>query len=145
MKLPEICIKLKDIIIEVVHCYKEANRDPDLPELSLKQFYYLDVINKMNKPTFSELAEEFKVTKPAVTAIVKKLINLGYLERLQSNEDRRVYYILVSDKGKRLIEFDNNAYNEFAKFVEASLSEDELEKHIQITKKIIAAYKSKRS
>jgi DNA-binding MarR family transcriptional regulator len=94
----------------------------------------------MNKPTYSELAVIFKVTKPAVTTIVNKLINLGCLERIQSDEDRRVYYILASDKGKRIIEANNNSAKAYAMYVEASLTKDELENYINILEKVIAEY-----
>jgi DNA-binding MarR family transcriptional regulator len=117
---------------------------PDLPNLTVKQYYYLDVINWMNNPTYSEIAEKFKVTKPAVTGIVTKLINLGYLERVQSEKDRRVYYIWVSDKGKKLIEINNNAANAYAGYVEGCLTKDELESYAQILEKIIANYTSKK-
>jgi DNA-binding MarR family transcriptional regulator len=144
MILSDIFIKLREVIYEVAQTYREANSMPDLPNLTVKQYYYLDVINWMNNPTYSEIAEKFKVTKPAVTGIVTKLINLGYLERVQSEKDRRVYYIWVSDKGKKLIEINNNAANAYAGYVEGCLTKDELESYAQILEKIIANYTSKK-
>jgi DNA-binding MarR family transcriptional regulator len=145
MILSDIFIKLREVIFEVAQSYREANSMPDLPNLTVKQYCYLDVISRMNNPTYSKIAEKFKVTKPAVTSIVNRLINLGYLERVQSEKDRRVYYIWVSDKGKELIEINNNAANAYASYVEGCLTKDELENYAQILEKIIANYTSKKA
>ncbi|GMA97761.1 MarR family transcriptional regulator [Pelosinus sp. IPA-1] len=144
MILSDIFIKLREVIFEVAQTYRDANSMPDLPNLTVKQYYYLDVISRMNNPTYSKIAEKFKVTKPAVTALVNRLINLGYLGRVQSEEDRRVYYIWISDKGKKLIEINNNAANAYARYVEGCLTKDELESYAQILEKIIADYTSKK-
>ena len=145
MILSDVFIKLREVIFDVAQTYREANAMPDLPNLTVKQYYYLDVINRMDNPTYSEIAEKFKVTKPAVTAIVNKLIKLGYLERVQSEKDRRIFYIWISDKGKKLIEINNNAANAYARYVETCLTKEELKSYAQILEKIIADYTSKKA
>lgn len=145
MTLSEVYIKLREIIFDVGQSYIDANLAPDLPNLTLKQYYYLDVINRMDNPTYSEISEKFKVTKPAVTAIVNRLITLGYLERIQSEKDRRVYYVLVSDKGKKLIGINNQSAYAYARYVENCLNKDELEKYVEILEKIVANYTMRKS
>lgn len=145
MTLAEVYIKLREVIYDVGQSYRDANLASDLPNLTLKQYYYLDVINRMNNPTYSEISEKFKVTKPAVTAIVNRLITLGYLTRLQSGKDRRVYYVVVSDKGKKLIEINNQSAYAYARYVENCLNKDELEKYAEILGKIVANYTMRRT
>jgi DNA-binding MarR family transcriptional regulator len=144
MTLSDVYIKLSEVIFDVGQKYKDANLTPDLPNLTLKQYYYLDVINRMNNPTYSEIANNFKVTKPAITAIINRLIKLGYLERVQSANDRRVYYVLVSDKGKKLIGINNESASAYAKYVENCLTREELASYINILEKVIVTYTTRK-
>ncbi|MBP2642647.1 MAG: transcriptional regulator, MarR family [Firmicutes bacterium] len=150
MLSPEVDLKLKKVFMEMIKTYRESYRGAVLGELELadmtfKQFVYLDTIIKMNNPTYSELGRKFKVTKPAVTAAVNKLIGLGYLERVQSNEDRRVYHVMISDKGKRMLAIEDMAASEYIKHMQTCLTEGEVEQYIAIVEKISACYVSKRS
>ncbi|SEP41059.1 MarR family winged helix-turn-helix transcriptional regulator [Propionispora vibrioides] len=143
MALSDLYIQLRKILIEISQTYREANSEPELPNLTIKQYYYLDNIYRINNPTYSEIAEKLKVTKPAVTSIVNKLIKIGYLERVQSATDRRVYYIMVNNRGKKLIEINDGATDAYAKYVEECLTEDELKTHIDILRKVIVNYEFK--
>ena len=49
-----------------------------------------------------EIASKIHRTKPTVTILVKKLVELGYVEREKSQEDTRVTYISLTKKGRRL-------------------------------------------
>lgn len=145
MELSELILQAREIIYTFTLQAREANPEADLPEITVKQFYYLNVINNMKKPTCSELAERLNVSKPAVTAIANKLIDLGCLKRIQCNEDRRVYYILLDDKGRRLIEQNHKTLKEWAKYVESCLTQDELNKYAEILEKVIASHPLKKS
>lgn len=109
-------------------------------DLTFKQFVYLDTILKMNKPTYSEIAKKFNITKPSVTAMVNKLISLDYLERVQSADDRRVYHISAGAKGSNMLNIENNAITGFAQQISSSLTEAEVTSYIALTKKINAQY-----
>lgn len=140
-------LKLKQAITELVRTYREAYRLSmlrELPDMTFRQFVYLDAILKMNNPTYTEVAKEFNVTKPAVTAIVNKLIGLGYLKRIQSQEDRRIYYLMVSDKGKQVLEVENKTAAEYVLSVESCLTQNEQQQFITIVEKIIANHPAKR-
>jgi len=43
----------------------------------MKQILYLDTIAGLGKPTSSELAKRFEISKPSMTALVGKLIQKG--------------------------------------------------------------------
>lgn len=51
------------------------------------------------KYTMKELAEKIHRTKPTVTVLVDKLVNLGYVTKEKSNEDSRVTFITLTEKG----------------------------------------------
>lgn len=54
------------------------------------------------KYTMRELAEKIHRTKPTVTVLVDKLVNLGYVTKEKSNEDSRVTFIRLTEKGRGL-------------------------------------------
>lgn len=54
------------------------------------------------KYTMKDLAEEIHRTKPTVTVLVNKLVDLGYVTRERSYEDSRVTFISLTAKGLAL-------------------------------------------
>lgn len=76
-------------------------------------YYYLTIIHNMKGPSFTQVAEALKFTKPAITQMVGKLSRIGLIEKTQSKEDKRFYYLSLTEKGKRIIHGDNNLYSNF--------------------------------
>jgi len=52
----------------------------------------------------ADLADTLVVTRGGVTKIVDRLVDAGYLDRVPSDEDRRVVFARVTEKAKRLIQ-----------------------------------------
>lgn len=85
------------------------------------------------KYTMKDLAEKIHRTKPTVTILIDKLVNLGYVTKEKSNEDSRVTFIGLTEKGLELkptfIEISEklnavvykNLSNEEAQYLEATL------------------------
>lgn len=138
-------VRLQETFNELIKNYRGTYRGSMLEELewsdlTFKQFVYLDAILKMNKPTYSEIAKKFNITKPSVTAMVNKLIGLGYLGRVQSTEDRRVYHISAGIKGNNMLDIEHKAVTGFTRLINSSLTEAEVTLFIDLTKKINAQY-----
>jgi DNA-binding MarR family transcriptional regulator len=51
----------------------------------------------------ADLADTLVVTRGGVTKIVDRLVSAGYLDRVPSEEDRRVVYAQVTDEAMKLI------------------------------------------
>jgi DNA-binding MarR family transcriptional regulator len=51
------------------------------------------------KFTMKDLAEKIHRTKPTVTVLIDKLVNLGYVVKEKSNGDSRVTFIKLTKKG----------------------------------------------
>ncbi len=73
-------------------------------------YFYLTSIYYMNHPTLSELARKHEVTKPAISVIVRKLMKLELVEKVQSEQDRRVFTVQLTAKGKNIIWGDERQY-----------------------------------
>ncbi|WHY02918.1 MarR family transcriptional regulator [Neobacillus sp. DY30] len=73
-------------------------------DLTIDQHYIIGYIKNTKECTSSELAEAFEVNKSAITAIINRLADKGLIERTRDENDRRVVYLTLSDKGQELIQ-----------------------------------------
>lgn len=89
-------------------------------------YYYLYVIDSLGEPNFSAIAEALSLTKPGVTAIVRKLCNMGLVMKRQSREDKRVYFVALTKKGKDILNGDRAVYRRVTEEI-ASLCKTEEE------------------
>ena len=89
-------------------------------------YYYLTTIYNMDNPNLGEVAEKLKLTKPAISALVKRLTKNDLIEKIKSNEDGRIYYLKVTEKGIKIIEGDNAVYSQFTGLLNGIISENQL-------------------
>ena len=66
------------------------------------RFKYLKEIHRRKKTTLTELAEHFDLSKPTVNEVIQTFSDNGLIEKVQSEEDKRVYYISLTDMGTTL-------------------------------------------
>ncbi|MEM1135827.1 MAG: MarR family transcriptional regulator [Bacteroidota bacterium] len=138
MEIERLLFEIIDFISNSTKDNKEAVLSEDeFSKLTIKQYFYMDLISRLKDPTFTELAEKLQITKPSVSAIVNKLIDKGYIKKIQSEDDQRSYHLHLSDKGKTLIEAENKIYRAFSLHIRNTLNEGEQEQFIHIMKKIL--------
>ena len=66
--------------------------------LSAMEAFSLEVINMLGKPTVGQFAEFLNISQSNATYKVNNLIKKGYLERQNSQTDRREYHLVLSEK-----------------------------------------------
>ncbi len=107
-------------------------------KLSVTQIHYLDAIrHHKTPPTISELADILKVTKPTVTNALERLEQDGYLKKVPSSEDRRVWHVHLSTKGLKISELHDQIHQGYAKYFENSLTNDELDQLVTHLNKVM--------
>ncbi|AIF53097.1 MarR family winged helix-turn-helix transcriptional regulator [Pelosinus sp. UFO1] len=79
------------------------------------------------KYTMKDLAEKIHRTKPTVTVLVDKLVNLGYVTKEKSNEDSRVTFIKLTEKGLGLRTSFNAISEKLNAVVYKDLADEEAE------------------
>jgi Transcriptional regulators len=85
-----------------------------------------------------ELAKELLVTQPAVTALIDSLEERGLVERTRSNEDRRVVFVRITEKGSQVLKEIVEKRKEFMRRMTQALSQDELAQLVNILTKLSA-------
>lgn len=66
--------------------------------LSAMEAFSLEVINMLFEPTVGQFADFLNISQSNATYKVNSLIKKGYLERQNSQTDRREYHLVLSEK-----------------------------------------------
>lgn len=103
-----------------------------------RQVEYIDVIGRLNHPTLGEIAKALNLSKPSVTAIVDKLSGKGFVEKVQSDEDRRSSHVHLSAKGKRLVAMHNESHQRIAELFEKNMDSKDLKKLVSLLNKVVS-------
>ena len=98
-----------------------------------------DIINalfKMPRLTMAEIAEKIGRDKSTVTALVDKLVRLGYVTKERDTEDTRVVYVTLTHKGNELKPIFEAISRELLDTFYLDISEKEKEALVRILNKI---------
>ncbi len=114
-------------------------------KLTISQYQYLDAIHTLGEPSITELASYLGITKASVTAGVNKLERLGYALKTQSNKDRRIYRVSLTEASQRLVEARDKALQEYGKFIRAALSAQEAQQLEAILQKLVDRFRQPRA
>lgn len=96
-KLHQVLKKLGEL---TENCGYHVSSELGIPDLQSKQAEYLRIIDQHPTLTSSALAEILKISRPSVTEIVNKLVESGLVRKQQCYKDRRVFYIVLTEKGR---------------------------------------------
>ena len=78
---------------------KLANVETNDKVLTYNSILYLDIISAKNgEYTASNIADLLQVSRPSVTQKINELESAGYITKSQSDKDKRVFYLSVTDK-----------------------------------------------
>lgn len=119
-------------------CIQNLNtilKEDEVNKFSNNDYYYLLVIHSLQKPNFTQIADKLSLTKPAVSVIIRKLQNLGLLNKMQSEEDKRVYYVELTKKGDSILQGDQAVYQWVSDMI-TDIAEDE--KELQVMERILS-------
>lgn len=112
----------KQSIIELNQTLSES----EVRHFNMNDYYYLTIIYQMENPNLGQLADELQLTKPAISAIVKRLTEKEFVEKKQSAEDKRIFHLKVTEKGRRIIESDYKSFKNLEKLLAETVSEEQL-------------------
>ena len=108
----------------------------NISQLTLKQIEYLKKFDEHEYVTISQLAEDLNLSKPSITEMVKKFIQLDCVKKEQCSHDARVYYLFLTEKGKRIARIEQIANEDFARRVKNCLSEEDISLLIELLSKV---------
>lgn len=114
-------------------CYKAKRvRDmlPQLPDgVAPSYIQFLDAVLKLQtlneRVRVSDISDMLNLPRPGVTRTVKDMVEKGYLDKMASDEDGRVIYLSVTQKGMALSDKYDQKFFGMLSDVLSDISDDE--------------------
>ena len=133
--------KILSLLFAVFRTVKEKlnkERNPSVMTLSLIQIEILHYINQNQETAIKTLAKYLHITPPSVTVAVNNLVRLSLAKRTGDKKDRRLTYINLTTKGKKILDSKHKMKNEFIKKILSSLTQKEKKYYIKILTKVLS-------
>lgn len=110
-------------------------------QLTVSQFQYIDAIAALGNPTISDVAHRLGFSKASATTAINKLVALGFVQKSQSEADKRVFHVSLTENGMQLVEAKAQTIRAYVGFVASALSAEETRQFEAILTKLVAQFK----
>ena len=94
-------------------------------DLSITEMHTIEAVGMYKKKTTSEVAKELSITVGTLTTAINKLVKKGYVERIRSEDDRRVVKLGLTKKGKLLYRIHQHFHREMVKNILDGMAKEE--------------------
>ena len=124
---------------KTITSYYELLSSQICDQYGLTQMEYDILMFLHNNPQHNTAAEIVKIrksTKSHVSTSLKKLENKGFIERIQSKDNKKHIEIVLLDKAELIVEAGINVQKQFAQNVLSGLTEEETHMCIKVFNKI---------
>lgn len=129
-------VESMDKLAELIRKFQTQLISGDLKEYTLRQLYYIELINKNEGISVSELSKTLNVKKSTVSIAINQLIELGIIHKIQSSTDKRFYFLQLTPKGKEIMKMHMQVHKNTIKKILEILNPKEVESFIEIVNKI---------
>ena len=102
--------------------------------LSAMEAFSLEVIAMLDRPTVGQFADFLNISQSNATYKVNSLMKKGYLERHNSQTDRREYHLVLSEKYRNYMGLLTKYEHIVMQRVEQRLSPEDVQKFDEILK-----------
>ena len=116
---------LTSIFNNVLVIEEVSLRGSRFKDISIKEMHTIDVIGKFPEATPSKVSKELMVTLGTVTTSLNNLERKGYVERIRSDQDRRVVYLHLTKKGRLVHRLHKRFHNRMVMQVVEGMSSEE--------------------
>ncbi|MBP1950193.1 MarR family winged helix-turn-helix transcriptional regulator [Virgibacillus litoralis] len=104
--------------------------------VSITEFTILEALYHKGDLTVNQICDAVLINSGSMTYVIDKLQQRGLLERITSEEDRRVIHVRITNQGKKLMDDIFPQHEKVIEKVFEDVSPEELESVIDILKRI---------
>ena len=119
----EILVKLFNEIMEIEQ--KVVITD-EFKNISNNDMHIIEAIGKNQAKTMSNVAKVLRVTVGTLTIAINNLVKKGSVNRIRSEEDRRVVLISLTELGEKAFNHHQKFHEDMIKATLAGLKEEEV-------------------
>ncbi|UWG98258.1 MarR family winged helix-turn-helix transcriptional regulator [Dehalobacter sp. DCM] len=120
--LNELLVKLFN---NILHIEELALKAGEFNDLTINEIHVIEAIG-LDRRNMSSVAKDLDITIGTLTISINNLYNKGYVNRTRGNEDRRIVFISLTDKGQRVYSHHAAFHEEMIKTTISKLNEEEM-------------------
>ena len=125
------------ILSKSEHLEEIIKQETDLKDLTVKQLHCIELIHDMKNPTSSELTQKLRITKPSTSVMLDRLEEHGFVQKIQSDSDRRAAHVHLTTKGDKAAHLHVDMHKRFASLLTKDLTDSEKDILIVLLNKAI--------
>ena len=92
---------LVNLFNEILDLEERALITPEYKNISVNDMHIIDAVGIREQKNMSTVAKVLNVTVGTLTIAVNNLVKKGYIQRMRSQEDRRVVLISLTETGEK--------------------------------------------
>lgn len=138
--LNELLVKLFNDILQIE---EDSLKTDEFINLSITEIHAIEAIGVDKARNMSSVARDLDITIGTLTIAISNLVRKGYVNRVRSEEDRRIVLISLTDKGQRVYKHHEQFHDEMINTTIARLSDEEMKVLISALENINNYFKQK--
>jgi len=123
--------------------YRSSQEFYDSLGITMPQAFVIGYIKQNKDPKMTQIAEDSSVTTAAITGMIDRLGELGYVARKSDEHDRRVSRIVLTSKGLLLNEQIHQSRVRALERVFADLSPSDVSAYVATLEKFVSLIEKK--
>ena len=120
--LNEILVKL---FRNIEYIEEQSIRTEEYKDVTTNDMHVIEAIGIDCPRNMTAVAKSLGVTTGTLTISVNSLVKKGFVNRVRSEEDRRVVLVSLSEKGKQAYQHHRRFHEEMIEAIVAQLTEEE--------------------
>ena len=136
---------LVNLFNEIWELEKEAIITEEFKDITNNDMHIIEAIGLSGENTMSSVAKKLKITAGSLTTAVNALVRKAYVKRERSEEDRRVVYIALTEKGEKALDHHEQFHRQMTTAVIEKLDDEEIDALVTMLKDISAFFRSYQS
>ena len=136
---------LVNLFNEIWELEKEAIITEEFKDITNNDMHIIEAIGLSGENTMSSVAKKLKITAGSLTTAVNALVRKAYVKRERSEEDRRVVYIALPEKGEKAFYHHEQFHRQMTNAVIEKLDDEEIDALVKMLKDISAFFRSYQS
>lgn len=131
---------LNDVLVnlfrDIMDIEQKAIVSQEFKDITSNDIHVIEAIGLSEPKNMSTIAKKLSVTVGTLTIAMNSLVKKGYVLRERGQEDRRVVYISLSEKGRRAYEHHSRFHQEMINGVISALEPDEINALVKALEKL---------
>ncbi len=133
---------LVDLFNDIMKLEAKEVITPEFKDITNNDMHIIEAIGVKAARNMSSIAKDLKITVGTLTTAINSLVKKGYVCRKRGEEDRRVVFISLSDKGKKAYYHHKKFHQQMVEHVLDRLSDDEITVTVKALDKLRQYFKS---